>query len=83
MYCTSVASFRLPTAMMHRPTVNVANASHVSAVPMATSRPAPSAVHSAAIEVAMALLQNVAVVTIVLCIGGNTQLAYQQKAGGT
>ena len=55
MYCTSVASFLLPTAMMHRPTTKVASASHVSAVPIATSRLAPSAVHNAAIDVAMAL----------------------------
>lgn len=48
---TSVASFFLPTAMMHRPTVNVENASHVSAVPMATLAPAPEV----AMDVAMAL----------------------------
>jgi hypothetical protein len=55
MYCTSVANFLLPTAMMHRPTMNVAPASHVKAVPIATSRLAPSAVHNAAMDVAMAL----------------------------
>lgn len=53
LYLTSVASFLLPTAMMHSPTVNVEMASQVSDVPMATSGPAPA--HMAAMDVAMAL----------------------------